>query len=185
MCDEKTSVRVADGSVSKKPCKSVWLSVRPQHLARPVRIKFFIVSGGINLLGRWAICQLWPEHYASFKRAVYESSVVPEEESSDLRVATPVMARGAGSAKPSSTPQQGDVADIVECVATLSINVNSLARVARDMSTHVYGAGAREKDIQRPDDESVSSVTSRASTFSDKGSETNPLCSETVFGDFV
>ena len=100
MCNEKTSVRLADGSISNKPSKSVWLSVRPPHLARPVRIQFFIVSGGINLLGRWAICQLWLEHYASFKKAVCKSSVVPEEESSDLRVATPVMARGAGSAKP-------------------------------------------------------------------------------------
>ena len=50
--------------------------------------------------------------------------------------------------------------------------------VVRDMSSkHVIGANA-QWDIQRPDGESVSSVTSRASTFSDKDSET-------VFGDFM
>ena len=52
--NEKSSVKLADGSVSKKPCKSVWLSVKPHHLARPVRINFLVVSGGVNLLGRWA-----------------------------------------------------------------------------------------------------------------------------------
>ena len=153
-------------------------------MARPVRIKFFIVSGGINLLGRWAICQLWPEHYASFKRAVCKSSVVPEEESSDLRVATPVMARGAGSAKPSSTPHHEDVASIVASVAELSSKFLCLEQVVRDMSSkHVIGAGA-QWDIQGPDGESGSSVTSRESTFSDRESETNSLYSETLFGNF-
>ena len=144
VCNEKTSVRLADGSVSKKPCKSVWLSVRPQHLARPVRIKFFIVSGGINLLGRWAICQLWPEHYAEFKRAVcvpreHRSSVIPEE-IGDQCVATPT-----GSL---STPQQGDGADMVECVATLVVNVYvyKLPSVVRDMSSSHVGAEIAQWD---------------------------------------
>ena len=47
------------------------------------------------------------------------------------------------SIKPSSAlPQQGDVVCIIESVAALSSNVNNLAQVVRDMSTHVHGAGA-------------------------------------------
>ena len=106
-----------------------------------------------------------------------KSSVVPEGKSTDLRVATPAMAESASDTGSSSTPQQGDVADIVASVAELSLHVNNLAQMVRDMSKHVSGAGAREQvqlNCQRPDGVEVSSVTSRAWESS-----------ETIFGNFM
>ena len=60
---EKMSVRLADGSISKKPCKNVWLSVKSHQLARPQRLNFIVMSGSQNLLGRWAMYKLWPRQF--------------------------------------------------------------------------------------------------------------------------
>ena len=101
--------------------------MRPQHLARPVRIKFFIVSGCTNLLGRWAIRQLLPEQYASFKRAVCRSSVVPEEKLGDQCMATLDSASDAGSS----------LSSVAASVAELSSKIVHLETMVCDMSRHV------------------------------------------------
>ena len=93
-------MKLADGSIIKKPCKNVWLSVKPHHLARPQRIDFLVISGGKNLLGRWAMCKLWPDQFKAFKKAVCvswqpKSSMGPEK-SSDLQLAT---LKGSGGCK--------------------------------------------------------------------------------------
>ena len=73
---------------------------------------------------------------------------------------------------------------VVASVAELTSKFLYLESVVRDMSSkHVIGANA-QWDIQGADGQCGSSVTSRESTFSDKESETNSLCSETLFGDF-
>ena len=67
---EKMSVRLVDGSISKKPCKNVWLSVKSHQSARPQRLNFAVMSGSQNLLGRWAMYKLWPRQYSAFKEAI-------------------------------------------------------------------------------------------------------------------
>ena len=64
---EKMSVRLADGSISKKPCKNVWLSVKSHQLARPQRLNFIVMSGSQNLLGRWAMYKLWLHQFSAFE----------------------------------------------------------------------------------------------------------------------
>ena len=81
---EKMSVRLADGSISKKPCKNVWLSVKSHQLARPQRLNFIVMSGSQNLLGRWAMYKLWPRQFSAFKKAICaplqpRSALVPEK----------------------------------------------------------------------------------------------------------
>ena len=166
VCNEKTSVRLADGSISNKPSKSVWLSVKPQHRARPVRVKFFIVSGGANLLGRWAIRQLWPSQFDSFKRAVCMSSVVQEDKCGDQCMATLDSASDAGSS----------FSSVAASVAELSSKIVHLETIVCDMSRHV-GAKIEQSDTSGLDSQFE---ISKECTFNKESLDTESV----VFGDF-
>ena len=89
---------LADGSISKKPCKNVWLSVKSHQLARPQRLNFIVMSGSQNLLSRWAMYKLWPRQFSEFKEAI--NSLQPRAAlKSDARqlAASVVVAASAGS----------------------------------------------------------------------------------------
>ena len=162
---EKMSVHLADGSVSKKPCKNVWLSVKSHQLARPQRLNFIIMSGSQNLLGRWAMYKLWPQQFSTFKEAISTSqhsrSAVVSERISDARqLATPVVAVAAGSmtssrsdstyqrpgwSKSASPAHHGDVAGSVKEDATVAVmkemwkQLCSLRQVVLELHGHVHG----------------------------------------------
>ena len=185
-------MRLADGSFSKKQCKNVWLSVKPHHLARPHRINFLVIKGGKNLLGRWAMCQLWPEQFKAFKKAVCaswqpKSSLVPEKISAH-QLSTPVVAEVARSMTSSSALlHQSDVAGIMASVAALSTNVSSLMQIVWDMQGHVHstGAGAHVQLVggtPEPEGDSMSCVGSIAESETSLSSEG---CESMVFGNFM
>ena len=163
---EKMSVHLADGSVSKKPCKNVWLSVKSHQLARPQRLNFIIMSGSKNLLGRWAMYKLWPQQYSTFKDAISASQqsgsvVVSERISDDRQLATPVVAVAAGSmtssqsdstyqrpgwSKSASPAHHGDVAGsvkeedaIVAVMKEMCKQLCSLKQVVLELHGHVHG----------------------------------------------
>ena len=188
---EKLPVRLADGSCSKKLCKSVWLSVKPHHLARPHRINFLVVKGGKNLLGRWAMCQLWPEQFKAFKSAVCaswqpKSSLVPRKISAH-QLSTPVVAEAAGSMTSlSALLHQSDVADIMASVAALSTNVSSLTQIVRDMQGHVHstGAGAWVQLVGGTPEPEGDSMSCGGSIAESETSLSSVGCELMVFGDF-
>ena len=103
-----------------------------------------------------------------------ESSVSPEE----IRARHVATLTGSGS-----TQQQGDGADMVECVATLAISVDKLARMVRDMSSSHVGAEIAQWDTCGLDSQCELNVTSKESTFGVK-ELTNSLDTETLFGNF-
>ena len=160
------SVHLADGSVSKKPCKNVWLSVKSHQLARPQRLNFIIMSGSKNLLDRWAMYKLWPQQYSTFKDAISASQqsgsvVVSERISDDRQLATPVVAVAAGSmtssrsdstyqrpgwSKSASPAHHGDVAGsvkeenaIVAVMKEMCKQLCSLKQVVLELHGHVHG----------------------------------------------
>ena len=111
---EKMSVRLADGSISKKPCKNVWLSVKSHQLARPQRLNFIVMSGSQNLLGRWAMYKLWPRQFSAFKEAICaslqpRSVLVPEKKEaiSDLQPRSALVPGKKSDARQSATSVGG------------------------------------------------------------------------------
>ena len=69
---ENIAVKLADGSISSKSYGSILLTVRA-HETTPVKITFFVLAGPNNLLGRYALEQLWPEEYKALRDIAFNS----------------------------------------------------------------------------------------------------------------
>ena len=66
---EKVSIRLADGTLSNKSLGSVQLDVQKLDRSTEVsKVTFFVLSGPMCLLGRYALEKLWPEEYSALKR---------------------------------------------------------------------------------------------------------------------
>ena len=79
---ERLTIRLADGSISRKACGSIRVAVRSR--SSEAVLNFFIMNGPNNLLGRLALEQLWPKQYGELKNAVKNMVVsveVPEASS--------------------------------------------------------------------------------------------------------
>ena len=71
---ENVSIRLADGTLSNKSRGSVQLSVQKLDRDSEVsRITFFVLTGPICLLGRFALEQLWPAEYLALRKVTSAS----------------------------------------------------------------------------------------------------------------
>ena len=66
---ENVAMKLADGTISKKSCGVIKLSVKARNTPT-VELSFFVVSGPNNLLGRFAIETLWPKQYKALRNIV-------------------------------------------------------------------------------------------------------------------
>ena len=72
---ENVSIKLADGTKSRKPCGSITLKVEASN-SSPVELSFFVLERPNNLLGRLALEQLWPVQYKALRDvASFEPSV--------------------------------------------------------------------------------------------------------------
>ena len=138
------------------------------------------------------MCQLWPEQFKAFKKAVCASGqskslLVPKKVGAH-QLSTPVVAQVARSMTSSSALlHQSDVAGIMASVAALSTNVSSLTQIVWDMQGHVHstGAGAHVQLVggtPEPEGDSMSCVGSIAES---ETSLSSAGCESMVFGDFT
>ena len=70
---EKLTIRLADGTISRKACGSIRVAVKSKTSG--ATLDFFVMRGPNNLLGRLALEQLWPTQYDALKKAVTDMSV--------------------------------------------------------------------------------------------------------------
>ena len=66
---ERVAIRLADGTVSRKLCGSISLSVKANN-SPTVKLNFFVLEGPNNLLDRLALEKLWPQQYEALKKVV-------------------------------------------------------------------------------------------------------------------
>ena len=95
---DSVAIKLADGSISAKSYGSIQLTVRA-HKTAPVKITFFVLAGPNNLLGRYALEQLWPVEYKAVRDIAVNSGSALNDVAVNSGSALRDVAVNSGSAR--------------------------------------------------------------------------------------